>query len=63
MTDEGRQTTPEKHIDGQQQVWPYLSVFFVLRTDWGQTGKVARERAGVVQGVGEEVSVMLAHVE
>jgi hypothetical protein len=35
MTDEGRQTTPEKHIDGQQQVWLYLPVLRVLRTDWG----------------------------
>ncbi|RYN16240.1 hypothetical protein AA0119_g11570 [Alternaria tenuissima] len=38
MTDEGRQTTPEKHIDGQQQ-----------------TEKVARERAGVVPGLGAEI--------
>jgi hypothetical protein len=33
MTDEGRQTTPEEHIDGKQQVWPYLPVFCVLGTD------------------------------
>ncbi|CAN9293196.1 unnamed protein product [Alternaria alternata] len=25
MADEGRQTTPEKHTNDQQQVWPYLS--------------------------------------
>lgn len=63
MTDEGRQTTPEEQIDNQQQVWPYLSVCCVLRTNYRQTEKVARDRAATLKGLGAEVSVMHAPVE
>ena len=63
MTDEGRQTTPEGHINDQQQVWPYLPVPCVLRTNYGQTEKGAMERAGTAKGLGAEVSAMHSPVE
>ena len=63
MTDEGRQTTPEEHIDDQQQVWPYLLVCCVLCTNYGQTKQVARDRAGTAKGSGAEVSATHSPVE
>ena len=63
MTDERRETTPEEQIDAQQQVWPYLPVCCVLRTNYRQTEKVARDRAATVKGLGAEVSAMHATVE